>query len=157
MCAVRTFFFNERSTSGPLSLGNNMSRTIKSGRRLAAIRHTSSPSPRLITVNPALVRTRSVATRKNLLSSTSKMVAILGLYPRVPGQGERFVSRGCVWVPICVFHSVATILLGPVQRDVCLIQKTLGLQFAKSARDRYSHAYRHTAFLRGGAHRRVAY
>jgi hypothetical protein len=85
------------------------------------------------------------------------MVGILALYPCVPGQGERFISRSCVWVPICVFHSVAAVLLGSVQRDVCLIQKTLGLQFAESARDRYSHAYRHTAFLRGSPHRRVAH
>jgi hypothetical protein len=34
--AVRTSFFSERSTSGPLSFGSNMSRTIKSGRLIAA-------------------------------------------------------------------------------------------------------------------------
>ena len=76
MWAVRPFFFRERSTSGPLSLGNSISSKISCGRLLAASSKASSPSTAQITRYPALARMRSVAARKNLLSSTSKIVSI---------------------------------------------------------------------------------
>ena len=71
MCVVAGFSFSALSTSGPLILGIIMSSKTISGSCSLAIRNASSPSAAVLTKNPALDKTLSVMTRRNLLSSTS--------------------------------------------------------------------------------------
>src|ERR1017187_599474 len=77
--AVAGSFFSAFNTSGPVIFGSSISNRIKSGFFSRAISSAFAPSIAVLTSYPARASARSVANRRNLLSSTSRIFVILAL------------------------------------------------------------------------------
>src|ERR1035438_6957662 len=75
--AVAGSFFSAFNTSGPVIFGSSISNRIKSGFFSRAISSAFAPSIAVLTSYPARASARSVANRRNLLSSTSRIFVIL--------------------------------------------------------------------------------